>query len=123
MSVGRILPRSGSGADNGTMSCAVILTFDMKTDARIRAAWSALADAGVTRSMLGPGFRPHLTLYVAEELDFGPLEVELTTLAEDLQPLAIGLPGIGLFPDTGTVCLDGWTEVREIAFGPEGQSE
>lgn len=48
------------------MTHAVELFFDDDADVRVRSLWQAIGDAGLSRSMLMPGYRPHVSLVVAD---------------------------------------------------------
>jgi len=87
------------------MSCAAVLIFDEEAEARIRGAWLALADAAISRSMLPPGFRPHLSLSVGTDFDFERMAGELLPLASATPVFPVGLPSLGVFADTGAVYL------------------
>ncbi len=43
--------------------------MDAESEAGIRRAWDALAEAGVKSAMLDAGYRPHVSLGVCEELN------------------------------------------------------
>lgn len=87
------------------MPIGTVLLFDAETEARISGSWAALADAGVSRSMLAPGFRPHLSLSVGAEFDQSRVLADLALLAAETPAFPVGLPNIGIFPDTGVAYL------------------
>jgi hypothetical protein len=87
------------------MPIGAVLLFDAETEATILEAWTALADAGVSRSMLAPGIRPHLTLSVGADFDVERANEDLASVARDLAPFRIGLPSLGVFADTGVIYL------------------
>jgi 2'-5' RNA ligase len=81
------------------------LLFDDAADAAIRGAWEALAAAGICRTMLAPGIRPHLTLAAGSGFD-APLVLEsLGTIAAETPPFRLGLSSLGVFADTGVAFL------------------
>ena len=85
------------------MPFGAVLLFDEETEAKVKGAWTALADAGVSRSMRMPGFRPHLSLSVGDRLEVERVGEGLASLARSAPPLPVGLPGLGIFADTGVV--------------------
>ena len=48
------------------MPFAVELYFDPSTEERIRGAWKAIDEAGISGSMPKGGYRPHVSLGVCE---------------------------------------------------------
>lgn len=87
------------------MPYATVLLFDQEAETRILGAWTALADAGVSRSMLQPGVRPHLSLSVGTDFDRDRLLGDLPRLASEAPAFRVGLPNLGVFADTGSVYL------------------
>ena len=80
------------------MPYAVELTFDAASERAIAAVWQALADAGLSRSMLGKGYRPHISLGVCDELDVAGLAADLVRLAAGWSAFPVALTHVGHFP-------------------------
>ena len=87
------------------MPLGAVILFDEEAEATIRGSWTALADAGISRSMLAPGIRPHLSLSVCDGSDLPRLRTRLGSLAEETEGFALGLPSLGVFADTGVLYL------------------
>ena len=62
------------------MPFVVELYFDATTEARIRDAWKALDEAGISDSMPKGGYRPHISLGVCDHLETDPLAQELSII-------------------------------------------
>src|SRR3954468_19046065 len=84
------------------MAHSVELLFDAETEAALRRAWDALADAGLPSQArhTAPSNRPHVTLAVADSIA-AAVDDDLTALADQL-PLhcVVGAPllfGAGRF--------------------------
>lgn len=90
------------------MAKGVVIGFDAAADAAVREVRAALADAGVSRSMLGPGIRPHLSLALGE-----PNEDAVAAIAAATAPFDLSLSHVGVFADTGVVFL-GVTPTRAL---------
>ena len=73
------------------------LYFDPSTEERIREAWKALDEAGISDSMPKGGYRPHISLGVCEHLELNAFAKELSTLAASLAPFRLSFPNIGIF--------------------------
>lgn len=78
------------------ISYAVELHFDEATEEKVRAVWKAIADAGVSTSMLDGISRPHITLGVCDELST-TLKNELAHFARDTKPFDVSLSFLGCF--------------------------
>ncbi|MFM8322858.1 MAG: 2'-5' RNA ligase family protein [Chloroflexota bacterium] len=96
------------------MPFAIELYLDARTEALLRGVWQALADAGVSRSMLGEGFSPHITLGIADQLDSARLWPDLQELARQTCPLPVALTHIGVFPNAEGVVFFGATPSRPL---------
>jgi len=79
------------------MAFAVTLLFDAATAAAIAARWELLAAAGVSRSMLDLGYRPHVSLVVQD----GPIDagaaVALDRVFAQVDRMAVTLTGVTTF--------------------------
>ncbi len=97
------------------MAYAVELYLDAETEGILRGMWKAIAEAGISNSMLGEGFYPHITLGIANQLDSAGLWPALSSLAQETCTLELILSHIGIFPnpDGGVVFL-GATVTREL---------
>ena len=73
------------------------LYFDPPTEARIREAWSALDEAGISDSMPKEGYRPHISLGICEHLELDAFAQELSTFAASITPFRLLFPSIGIF--------------------------
>ena len=87
------------------MPVGVVLLFDPDSERRVRDDWNILADAGVSRSMSAPGFRPHLSLTVGEDFDIDSLGRSLESISNGAQGFDVRMPSLGVFVDTGVVYL------------------
>ena len=79
------------------MPFVVELYFDPSTEARIRDAWKAIDEAGISDSMLKGGYRPHISLGVCDHLETDSLVQELTTFGVSVAPFRLSFPNIGIF--------------------------
>ncbi len=68
------------------MNFGVALTFDPQTETAIRGLWQSIAAAGLPSFMSGVDYPPHMTLFMAEEVDLPAYQQQLSILAY-LQPL------------------------------------
>ena len=75
---------------------SIELLFDDDTEAALRAAWSALADAGLPSlaSHAGESNRPHVTVAVAEERGFETAEAALRAVFEGWSLAGDGLAAV-----------------------------
>ncbi len=90
------------------MSYAVELYFDKAAENTVRSVWKALADAGVSTSMLDGISRPHITLGVCDELG-ASFKDELALFSRGIKPLTFNLSFIGSFNTIGGVMFFGPT--------------
>jgi 2'-5' RNA ligase len=90
------------------ISYAVELHFDEATESKVRAVWKAIADAGVSTSMLDGISRPHITLGVCDELST-TFKNELSHFARDAKNFDISLSYIGSFNSAEGVVFYGPT--------------
>lgn len=86
------------------MAFAVTLLFEPDIAAAIAARWDLLAAAGVSRSMLDLGYRPHVTLVVHD----GPIDVgaaiALDRVFAQMDRIAVTLTGVTTFGPGSGVC-------------------
>jgi 2'-5' RNA ligase len=86
------------------MAFAVTLLFDSEIAAAIAVRWELLAAAGVSRSMLDLGYRPHVTLVVHD----GPIDVGATVALDRVfaqtDRMAVTLTGVTSFGSGSGVC-------------------
>src|SRR5512134_2265717 len=87
------------------MPHAVLLYFDMTTDAHVRAVWERLAEAGVAPYMQTSGIRPHVTLRGSEDWNTEG-EGRLRTLAAATPPLPVVLNHLGIFVQEPVVFVE-----------------
>ena len=73
------------------------LYFDPSTEERIRRAWNALDEAGISDSMPKGGYRPHISLGICEHLELNAFAKELSTFAASVTPFRLLFPSIGIF--------------------------
>lgn len=96
------------------MPVGVVLTFDGTTETTIRRTWEALAEAGVSSSMLVEGLRPHLSLCVCDKLDAEGLQDELSSYMTTISPFPLLLSSIGIFPTEEGILFFGVTVTKEL---------
>ena len=90
------------------------LYFDLSTEERIRCAWKAIDDAGISDSMPKGGYRPHVSLGVCDRLEINPLAQELTTFAASVTPFRLSFPNIGIFSTSEGVVYLGATATAQL---------
>jgi 2'-5' RNA ligase len=78
------------------MSFAVEMYFDEAADRAVRAAWKALADAGISTSMLDGISRPHVTLAVSDEIG-ATFKNALALFAKEVSPFELTFSHVGAF--------------------------
>lgn len=96
------------------MNCGAAFLFDRDSETALREVWQVVADAGGSNTMLGLDYPPHLTLLMAERLDFERMRGGLLRLAADTQPLEISLSGLGIFPGQSGVLYMAPVVTREL---------
>ena len=79
------------------MPFVVELYFDPSVEARIRGAWKAINEAGISDSMPKGGYRPHVSLGICNHLELDAFEKELSTVAASIAPFRLSFPNIGIF--------------------------
>ena len=80
------------------MPFAVALFLDEKSSATVTNIWHKLAERDISASRLLVGFRPHVTLVIADDIDreaTGPL---LDDFGQQQEPLDLVLSYLGVFP-------------------------
>jgi 2'-5' RNA ligase len=88
------------------MAFALEMYFDSESDRTLRAIWEELARAGVSTVMRDGGYRPHVSLAVAAEVDAAAMAADLAAYAATAPPLSLLLSYVGIFPGTeGVVYL------------------
>lgn len=90
------------------------LYFDAPTEARIRGAWKAIDESGISDSMPKGGYRPHISLGVCDHLEIDPLAQELTTFAASVTPFRLSFPNIGIFSTSEGVVYLGATVTAQL---------
>ena len=80
------------------MPYAAEVYFDDASSRSVTRIWERLAEAGVSRSMLKEGYRPHWSFAVSDELDVEALAVDLAAFMRGWRPLTTTLSSIGAFP-------------------------
>lgn len=96
------------------MPFVVELYFDPSTEERIRDAWKALDEEGISASMIKGGYRPHVSLGVCDHLDSDTFKPELSTFAESIAPFPLSLSSIGIFPTSEGVVFLGATVTEQL---------
>jgi 2'-5' RNA ligase len=79
------------------MNCGAAFIFDPQTEAALRAAWQAVADAGVSAFMLGLDYPPHMTVFMADAVDIDGLRASWKALASCIAPFPLTFPSLGVF--------------------------
>lgn len=77
---------------------AVEVYLDPESAAIVSRTWGRLADAGISRSMLREGYRPHWSLAVSKDLDVDGLARDMDMFVAKWEPLPVTLSSIGVFP-------------------------
>ncbi|MCE2413540.1 2'-5' RNA ligase family protein [Candidatus Poribacteria bacterium] len=90
------------------------LYFDPSTEKRIRDAWKALDEAGISDSMPKGGYRPHVSLGVCDHLETDSLAQELSIFAEGVTPFRLLFPNIGIFSTSEGVVYLGATVTAQL---------
>ena len=90
------------------------LYFDPSTEERIRDAWNALDEAGISDSMPKGGYRPHISLGICEHLELNAFERELSAFAADITPFRLPFPNIGIFSTSEGVVYWGATVTEQL---------
>ncbi len=80
------------------MAFAVELFPDPDTEAAVRTMWRALADAGLSRTLLEIGSYPHVSLADCGDLDADRFRPVLQAFAGETPPLEFVLASVGVFP-------------------------
>ena len=96
------------------MPFVVELYFDPSTEERIRGAWKAIDEAGISASMLDGGDRPHVSLGVCNHLEPNAFEKELSIFAASLAPFRLSFPNIGIFSTSEGVVFLGVTVTKQL---------
>lgn len=96
------------------MLFAIELYFDATTDTTVRQIWKAIADAGISSSMLQADYRPHVSLGVCHQLDAAQLGQALSSFAKTLTPFPVSLSSIGIFPSAEGVIFLGVTVTQQL---------
>lgn len=78
------------------MSYAVELHFDEDIESKVRDVWKAIADAGISTSMLDGISRPHITLGVCDELST-TFKNDLALFAREATFFDVSLSFVGCF--------------------------
>ena len=79
------------------MPYAVTLCLDDSAARGIAEVWQRLADAGISDSMVTLGYRPHLTLAIADRADPAATVAVLKEFAERTPSLPVPFVGLGAF--------------------------
>lgn len=96
------------------MNCGAAFIFDRESEAAMREVWRVVARAGGSNTMLGLDYPPHLTLLMAERLDFERTRGGFMHLAAATRPLEIALSGLGIFPGQSGVLYLAPVVTREL---------
>ena len=90
------------------------LYFDPSTEERIRGAWQALEEAGISDSMPKGGYRPHISLGICNHLELDAFAQELSAFAADITPFRLSFPNIGIFSTSEGVVYWGATATKQL---------
>ncbi len=90
------------------------LYFDPPTEERIRGAWQALDEAGISDSMPKGGYRPHISLGISNHLELDAFAQELSVFAAGLAPFRLPFPNIGIFSTSEGVVYWGATVTEQL---------
>jgi hypothetical protein len=85
------------------MNAGAAFVFDAPAETALRGIWQSIADAGMPSFMLGLDYPPHMTIFLAEEMDKPALRAALLELASITPPLAVRFPAVSIFLDGGGV--------------------
>lgn len=96
------------------MQCGAALIFDRESELALREVWQVVAQAGGSNTMLGLDYPPHLTLLMADHLDFERMRPAFEQLAIRTRPLELTLAGLGVFPGDRGVLYIAPTVTREL---------
>ena len=96
------------------MPFVVELYFDPSIEERIRGAWKAIDEAGISASMLDGGYRPHVSLGVCNHLEPNAFEKEFSTFAASITPFRLSFPNIGIFSTSEGVVYLGVTGTEQL---------
>jgi hypothetical protein len=81
------------------------LYFDPQTEARVRALWAGLSQAGLPSPLEISRYRPGLTMMVAPSFQRAPLIEALRELAFQQPVLPLTFSSLGVFPQSGALFL------------------
>ena len=90
------------------------LYFDPSTEERIRKAWKALDEAGISDSMPKGEYRPHISLGICNHLELDVFARELTTFAASIALFRLSFPNIGIFCTSEGVIYLGATVTTQL---------
>ena len=76
----------------------LLLSLTLNQRPRCGGIWQSLADAGISDFMLGLDYPPHMTLFLADEIDTLGMRSALRGLAAQTPPLPTRFPSVGIFP-------------------------
>lgn len=96
------------------MAFALEMYLDPESDRLLRAVWEELAQAGVSAVMRDGGYRPHVSLAVAAEVDADSMGAELAAFAAAAPPLSLLLSHVGIFPGAERVVYLGAVVAPEL---------
>lgn len=96
------------------MNCGAAFIFDKESESALRDVWRVVAQAGGSNTMLGLDYPPHLTLVMAEKLDFERTRASFMQMAAATRSLEISLSGLGIFPGESGVLYMSPVVTREL---------
>jgi 2'-5' RNA ligase len=79
------------------MAFAVSAWFDPALEARVRAIWRLLGEAGLSSDLHEGPYRPHVTLGIHDELDRSAFSAALRGALRGRGGLPVALPSLGVF--------------------------
>jgi hypothetical protein len=86
------------------MAYAVSLLFNSEIADAVSDRWQSLADAGLSRSMVDLGYRPHLTLAVYDALAVEAASAVLDRVFDNVDRIPVTLTGFSTFGAGSGVC-------------------
>lgn len=96
------------------MPLAVVAYLDAESSKLIEAAWTRQANQGISAFILEEGYRPHITLGACASLDLEKFEASLKAFAAKLEPFAVEMPYIGVFPHKNGAVFLGVTATEPL---------
>ena len=90
------------------------MSLEPAGEAHVRTIWQAIADAGISSSMITKPFSPHISLGIIPYARQGNFIPHMETLAVQTAPIAINMSNYGVFTNPGGVVYLGVTVTDTI---------